>query len=182
MHFVRSKTVSLTHVARAALLLRLFFFFDAAALLRFSRALAVGAVTMKGATLSRGLALTTVLSVVSAVPQTAPQPDWLASSNDSLDGSSRRALQAGGAPDMCTDDASFQAWLALVNSACCTNAATACTNGLPTSCDEECANVLTPVRTLCTLEKREVPRCFPGRGSGVGALRQLFRWGSRLDG
>ena len=29
-----------------------------------------------------------------------------------------RQLQAGGRPDKCSDDASFQAWLALVNAAC----------------------------------------------------------------
>lgn len=29
-----------------------------------------------------------------------------------------RQLQAGGRPDKCNDDASFQAWLSLVNAAC----------------------------------------------------------------
>ena len=43
----------------------------------------------------------------------------------------------------------FQGWLAVVNSACCANAATACTNGLPTSCDAECANVLAPFKRYC---------------------------------
>ena len=43
----------------------------------------------------------------------------------------------------------YQGWLALVNSACCANAASACDNGLPTSCDDECANVLSPFKRYC---------------------------------
>ena len=41
------------------------------------------------------------------------------------------------------------AWTALVNAACCTTAASACANGMPTSCDTECANVLTPYKRYC---------------------------------
>jgi hypothetical protein len=41
------------------------------------------------------------------------------------------------------------AWTSLVNSACCANAASACDGGLPTSCDTECANVLTPYKRYC---------------------------------
>ncbi len=33
-----------------------------------------------------------------------------------------RQLQAGGRPDTCNDDASFQAWLSLVNAACAPDA------------------------------------------------------------
>ena len=118
---------------------------------------------MKGAAL--GLAVAGVLSSLAhAVPNVGTEPEWLAS-NDSdaldADASSHRALQASGRPDQCSDDASFQAWLALVNSACCTNAATQCTNGLPTSCDEECANVLTPVRSLSHALPRGAFPFFP---------------------
>jgi hypothetical protein len=65
-----------------------------------------------------------------------------------------RKLQAGGTPDKCTDDASFQAWLALINAACCTTAASACSDGLPTSCDQECANVLKPFKKSCKTQIR----------------------------
>ena len=59
-----------------------------------------------------------------------------------------RQLQAAG-PDKCTSDESFQAWLDLVNSACCQHSAAPCTNGLPSACDQECANVLKPFQSSC---------------------------------
>jgi hypothetical protein len=59
-----------------------------------------------------------------------------------------RQLQASGKPDKCKDDASFQAWLAVANQACCTKTTAKCTNGLPSDCDEECANIMIPVRSL----------------------------------
>ena len=40
--------------------------------------------------------------------------------------------------------ASFEAWLGAVNQACCAKAASQCTSGLPSSCDMECADILTP--------------------------------------
>ena len=60
----------------------------------------------------------------------------------------RRQLQANN-PDKCTEDASYQGWLALVNQACCTKAASQCSNGMPTSCDTECANVMSPFKRYC---------------------------------
>ena len=70
------------------------------------------------------------------------------------DSAARRQLQAA-TPDKCSTDDSFQAWLALVNSACCQHAASACTNGLPSSCDQECANVLTPFASSCKSKLRD---------------------------
>ena len=60
-----------------------------------------------------------------------------------------RQLQASGKPDKCTDDASFQAWLAVANQACCTKTTSHCANGIPTDCDAECANILKPLRKHC---------------------------------
>ena len=48
-------------------------------------------------------------------------------------GTVHRMLQAG-VPDKCSEQASFDAWLAAVNSACCAKASSACENGLPSSC------------------------------------------------
>lgn len=45
-------------------------------------------------------------------------------------------------------------WLSLVNAACCTTAASACSGGLPTSCDQECANVLKPFQKSCKSQLR----------------------------
>ena len=59
-----------------------------------------------------------------------------------------RQLQAGGTPDRCSSDESYNAWLALINSACCAHGG-GCTNGLPTQCDQECANVLKPFQKSC---------------------------------
>jgi hypothetical protein len=60
-----------------------------------------------------------------------------------------RQLQAAGKPDKCTDDASFQAWLAVANQACCTKTEATCTNGLPSDCDSECANIMIPMKKNC---------------------------------
>ena len=62
-----------------------------------------------------------------------------------------RALQqaGGGRPDKCSSEESYQTWLAAVNQACCAKAASACTNGMPSSCDAECADILTPMRKAC---------------------------------
>ena len=108
---------------------------------------------MRCATLA---ALACALGLAHAVP-TVPEQSFEEAivGNGSADDGPRR-LQAGGRPDQCSDDSSFQAWLALVNSACCTHAATPCTNGLPSACDEECANVLTPVRAPLPSIARDV--------------------------
>ena len=60
-----------------------------------------------------------------------PHPRLLA-----LRAGGRRQLQAGGTPDRCSTDESYNAWLALINSACCAHGG-GCTNGLPTQCDVE---------------------------------------------
>ena len=101
--------------------------------------------------MARVLSLVLLLRTAQAVPVLG---------NESQEEEGVRRLQAGGRPDQCSDDASFQAWLALVNSACCEHAATPCTNGLPSACDEECANVLTPVR----------PRSPLGRGAATRSI------------
>jgi len=127
---------------------------------------------MRCATLA---ALACALGLAHAVP-TVPEQSFEEAivGNGSADDGPRR-LQAGGRPDQCSDDSSFQAWLALVNSACCTHAATPCTNGLPSACDEECANVLTPVRaplrlpaTWCCGARRFASANSRG-GDGCGA-------------
>ena len=61
----------------------------------------------------------------------------------------RQLQAAGGKPDKCGDDASFQAWLAVANQACCTKTTAKCTNGIPSDCDAECANVMTPMKKNC---------------------------------
>ena len=69
------------------------------------------------------------LLALAGVAQALPRPAFM---DADVDGSSRRQLQSG-TPDRCSDDASNQAWLDLVNSACCTHAESQCANGLPTS-------------------------------------------------
>ena len=51
-----------------------------------------------------------------------------------------RQLQAANSPDKCSEEASFNGWLALVNAACC-GGGRPCSGGVPTACDTECANV-----------------------------------------
>jgi hypothetical protein len=125
-------------------------------------------------------ALACALGLARAVP-TVPEQSFEEAvvGNGSAESDGSRRLQAGGRPDQCSDDSSFQAWLALVNSACCTHAATPCTNGLPSSCDEECANVLTPVRasaldcsaTWCSAARLAFLELTRGR-----CLRRKNRW------
>ena len=74
----------------------------------------------------------------------APEPAPLSNASSGAD--AVRRLQASARPDKCNDDASYQAWLDVVNQACCARASSPCTNGLPSSCDLSCANVLSPVR------------------------------------
>ena len=137
---------------------------------------------MRCATLA---ALACALGLVRAVP-TVPEQSFEEAvvGNGSAESDGSRRLQAGGRPDQCSDDSSFQAWLALVNSACCTHAATPCTNGLPSSCDEECANVLTPVRasaldcsaTWCSAARLAFPAVLAARGlMGSASLRACVR-------
>ena len=116
------------------------------------------------------------LLALAGAAQALPRPAFM---DADVDGSSaRRQLQS--TPDRCSDDASYQAWLALVNSACCTHAESQCANGLPTSartalpglgltwriaadcalrarragCDLECANVLKPFQKSCKSQLR----------------------------
>eukprot|EP01046_Picozoa_sp_COSAG06_P011718 COSAG06_NODE_672_length_13192_cov_17.308104_7_plen_145_part_00 len=127
---------------------------------------------MRCATLA---ALACALGLVRAVP-TVPEQSFEEAivGNGSADDGPRR-LQAGGRPDQCSDDSSFQAWLALVNSACCTHAATPCTNGLPSACDEECANVLTPVRTALSPRLLRDACCCGARRYRVQIRRRWLR-------
>ena len=85
-----------------------------------------------------------------AAPELSPPvfPSAASAESDAAAATIRRQLQANN-PDKCTEDASYQGWLALVNQACCTKAASQCSNGMPTSCDTECANVMSPFKRYC---------------------------------
>ena len=74
-----------------------------------------------------GLLLTSVGAVPTVIPPSEHGTEQILG----------RQLQASAKPDRCKDDDSYNAWLALINSACCEKAETQCANGLPTSCDEE---------------------------------------------
>ena len=70
---------------------------------------------------------------VCAVPHTSLNETHSGAEDGGAVLATHRLLQAA-TPDRCTEDSSFQAWLAVVNQACCQKAASACTNGLPSSC------------------------------------------------
>ena len=62
---------------------------------------------------------------LAATDERAPEPSPVTVPSGSAEASfldSHRRLQAGGRPDKCTDDSSFQTWLAAVNMACCQKA------------------------------------------------------------
>ena len=83
------------------------------------------------------LLLVLVAGRVSAVPHASLNETHSGAEDGAEEGgaavATHRLLQAA-TPDRCTEDSSFQAWLAVVNQACCQKAASACTNGLPSSC------------------------------------------------
>lgn len=56
-------------------------------------------------------------------------------------------MTAGSACDTCSTDEEFSQCSDLLNAACCTDVD--CTNGVPTSCSDACAEAIMPTKNQC---------------------------------